>query len=444
MDAKPVDLLIKDGLVVTMNSQREIFPVADLAITGGRITAIAPNLKLQAKSVIHAQDHAVLPGLINAHMHETLTRGACEDLPLNRWLVEVCFPLDRSYTYEIMRAAAMMCQAEMIRGGTTTFLDIYRFPSACAEVAEKSGLRAVITPQILVDPPDVGESVESAEAFVSSWNGRNTRISPGFGPHAPYSCPLGTYQIVAELAEKYDVPIHTHLAETQWEVGVIGERYGCSPTEFLERCGVLSPRLSVAHGVHLTEAELNLLIKHDVPVVYNPTSNMKLASGVAPVVKMLSMGHCVGLGTDSNLSNNNLDMWEEMRAGSLLQKLYQNDATALPCETIFEMATVRNAQALGMKDAIGSLEPGKYADIILVDLNQPHLWPLFQGQQMRLIEHLVYSANAADVTHTIVAGNVLMADRKLLTLDSEEVRGIVGDSTHKLFKIAGLFQDKTT
>jgi 5-methylthioadenosine/S-adenosylhomocysteine deaminase len=171
---------------------------------------------------------------------------------------------------------------------------------------------------------------------------------------------------------------------------------------------------------------------------------MKLASGVAPVIKMLSMGLCVGLGTDSNLSNNNLDMWEEMRTGSLLQKLYHDDASVLACETILEMATIQNAQALGMKDLIGSLEPGKYADIILVDLNQPHLWPLVQGQHLRLVEHLVYSANAADVSHTIVAGKVLMADRKLLTLDSEEVRGIVGDCTPKLLKIAGLFQDGIT
>jgi 5-methylthioadenosine/S-adenosylhomocysteine deaminase len=438
MAAQPVDLLIKDGLVVTMNSQREVFPVADVAITGDRITAIAPNLKLHAKSVIQARDHAVLPGLVNAHMHETLTRGACEDLRLDRWLIEVCFPLDRSYTHEIMHAAAMMCQAELILGGATTFLDIYRFPSACAEVAQKSGLRAVIAPQILIDPPLVGESIENAEAFVSSWKGRNSRITPAFGPHAPYSCPLETYQRVAELAENYDVLIHTHLAETHWEVDVISERYGCSPTEFLERCGVLSPKLSVAHGVHLSEAEISLLLKYNVAVIYNPTSNMKLASGVAPVIKMLSMGLCVGLGTDSNLSNNNLDMWEEMRTGALLQKLYHNDPSAIPCETILEMATIRSAQALGMKDLIGSLEPGKYADMILVDLNQPHLWPLFQGQHLRLVEQLVYSANAADVTHTIVGGKVLMADRKLLTLDLEEVRGIVEDCTHKLFINAGI------
>jgi 5-methylthioadenosine/S-adenosylhomocysteine deaminase len=438
MAGEPVDLLIKDGLVVTMNSRREIFQRADVAISDGCILKIAPDLELPAKSIIQARDHAVLPGLVNAHMHETLTRGACEDLPLDRWLVEVCFPLDRSYTYDIVHAAALMCQAEMILGGTTTFVDIYRYPAACAEVSQVSGLRAVLTPQILIDPPEVGESIESAEAFVSTWQGRNPRITPGFGPHAPYSCPPEAYRRIAELAEKYDAPIHTHLAETRWEVGVIAERYGCSPTEYLLRQGMLSPRLSVAHGVYLTEAEILLLAEHGTAVVYNPTSNMKLASGVAPVPEMLSSGLVVGLGTDSNLSNNNLDMWEEMRTGAVLQKLHHNDASALPCGTILEMATLGSAKALGMAEKIGSLEPGKQADMILVDLNQPHLWPLFQGRHLRLVEQLVYSANAADVTHTIVAGQVLMADRQLITLNLDEVRSGVESATQKLFAIAEL------
>ncbi len=438
MAGEPVDLIVKDGLVVTMNPRREIFQRADVAISGGRILAIAPDLNLPARTVIQAHDHGVLPGLVNAHMHETLTRGACEDLPLDRWLVEVCFPLDRSYTHEIMRAAALMCQAEMILGGTTTFLDIYRYPAACAEVAEVSGLRAVLAPQILIDPPLVGESLESAEAFVAAWKARNPRITPAFGPHAPYSCPPEAYRCVAELAEKYDVPIHTHLSETRWEVDTVAERYGCSPAEYLKRQGLLSSRLSVAHGVHLTNAEISLLCEHGVSAVYNPTSNMKLASGVAPVPEMLRAGMVVGLGTDSNLSNNNLDMWEEMRTGAILQKLHCNDASALSCETMIEMATIGSAKALGMAEQIGSLEPGKQADLILVDLNRPHLWPVYQGGKLRLIEQLVYSASAADVTHTIVAGQVLMADRQLLTLNLEEVRSTMETGTQQLLTFAGL------
>jgi 5-methylthioadenosine/S-adenosylhomocysteine deaminase len=438
MSGEPVDLLIRGGLVATMSPGRVILPRGDVAVSGGQILAVRQELNLNAKTIIDAKDHAVLPGLVNAHMHETLTRGACEDLPLERWLAEVCFPLDRSYTPEVMRAAALMSQAEMIRGGTTTFLDIYRHPAACAEVAAASGLRAVIAPQILIDPPLVGESIDSAEAFVDSWKGRNQRILPAFGPHAPYSCPPEAYRRVVELANQYDVPIHTHLAETRWEVQVIAERYGCSPSEYLRRQGALSPRLSVAHGVQLTPEEIGLLVAQGVAVVYNPSSNMKLASGVAPVPEMLAAGLCVGLGTDSNLSNNNLDMWEEMRTGTLVQKLSREDASALPCETILEMATLGSARALGLENQVGSLEPSKRADIILIDLNQPHLWPLFQGQHLRLSEQLVYSANAADVTHTIVDGKLLMRERQLLTIDLEEVRSAVEAATQKLFAIAGL------
>ncbi|NMC78463.1 MAG: amidohydrolase family protein, partial [Chloroflexi bacterium] len=226
--------------------------------------------------------------------------------------------------------------------------------------------------------------------------------------------------------------------ETRWEVGVIRERYGCSPTEYLERAGALSPRLSVAHGVQLTPDEIHLLAARGVAVVHNPTSNMKLASGAAPVAELLAAGVTVGLGTDSNLSNNNLDMFEEMRLAALLQKHSRVDATALPCHTIWQMATRGSAQALGLWPAIGSLEVGKQADIILVDLDQPHLWPLIRGKYSNLIEHLVYSASAADVTYTIVAGQVLMAKRQVLTLDVAEARQAVQDATSQLLKRAGL------
>ena len=431
-------LLIRGGLVITMDSERRILNPGDIAVRGARIAAIGPGLSVEAHRVIDARDHAVLPGLVNAHTHETLTRGLAEDLPLDRWLAEICFPLDRAYTPEIMRAAAMMNQLEMIRGGVTTFLDIYRHPAACAEVAEAAGLRAILAPQIIADPPGVGESVESAEAFVVEWQGRNPRITPAFGPHAPYTCPPGTYQRVADLAERYDVPLHTHLAETRWEVETIAERYGGTPAEHLDRLGVLGPRLSVAHGVFLTPADIELLRERDVAVVYNPTSNMKLASGVAPIPDLLAAGVRVGLGTDSNLSNNNLDMFEEMRLGAVLQKLSRGDAAAMPYLDTLALATIDGARALGMADSIGSLEPGKQADIILIDLDQPHLWPLFEGDRLNVVEQLVYSASAADVTHTIVAGQVLMAERQVRTLETGAVRTAVAEAGARLLRLAGI------
>lgn len=433
-----VDLLIRNGLVITMDQERRILSPGDVAVANGCIVAVASNLSVEARAVIDAYDHAVLPGLVNAHTHEALTRGLAEDLPLDRWLAEICFPLDRAYTPQVMRAAAQMNQLEMIRGGITTFLDIYRHPSACAEVAQVSGLRAIFAPQIIVDPPGVGESLDSAEAFVAEWRGLCPRIRAAFGPHAPYSCPPEAYQRVVELAEHYDVPIHTHLAETRWEMDAVAARYGCTPAEHLDRLGVLGPRLSIAHGVHLTPGDIELLQARDVSVVYNPTSNMKLVAGIAPVPDLLAAGVRVGLGTDSNLSNNNLDMFEEMRLGAILQKLSCSDAAALPCPDVLAMATIDGARALGMADLIGSLEPGKQADITLVGLDQPHLWPLLEGSHSNIGEQLVYSAGAADVTHTIVAGQVLMAERQVLTLDAREARRAVAEATCELLTRAGL------
>ncbi|MCX6025012.1 MAG: amidohydrolase [Chloroflexi bacterium] len=436
MNQEPVDLLIHGGLILTMDAERRHLR-GDLAIRGDRIVALGAHLDIPAGRVIDARHRAVLPGLINAHTHETLTRGLAEDLPLNRWLAEICFPLDSSYTPDIMRAAAMMNQLEMIRGGITCFVDMYRYPSACAEVAEVSGLRAILAPQIIVDPPGVGESLEEAEAFVAAWKGRSPRILPAIGPHAPYSCPAETYRRAAQIAAAYDVPIHTHLAETRWEVDTLLARHGVTPAEYLDQLSILGPRLSVAHGVHLTSKEIGLLAERGVSVIYNPTSNMKLASGVAPVLELRAAGVTVGLGTDSNLSNNNLDMFEEMRLGAILQKLHRGDAAALPCEDVLAMATIEGARALGVAEKIGSLEPGKQADVILVDLDQPHLWPLVSGEHENTVEQLVYSASAADVTHTLVAGQLLMADRQVLTLDRGEVREKVVEATRELLARAG-------
>lgn len=435
-----VDLLIQGGLVITINQDDQILSDADVAVKDGRIIAIGPNLKIQADQIISAKGKAVLPGLVDAHMHETLPRGFCEDLPLDRWLVEVCFPLDRSYTFDIMHATALMNQAEMILGGITTFIDIYRYPAACAEVVVQSGLRGIFAPQIMSDPPLVGETVDSAENFVSEWcmNKKSDRVITAFGPHAPYSCTPIDLRRIADLAEKYESLIHSHLAETLWEVNVIKERHGCSPAEYYDVNGLLSKRLSVAHGVHLTDKEMGLLNERNVSVVYNPTSNMKLASGIAKVKALKQAGITVALGTDSNLSNNNLDMWEEMRTGAILQKLGNDDATALPCKTILRMATIEGARAFGLEDQIGSLEIGKKADMILIDLNKPHLWPLLDGDLNNIIEHLVYSANAADVSSTIVNGKLLMVDRSLTTLDLPEIKKLVDAAINKLLKTAGL------
>ncbi|MFC2025843.1 amidohydrolase [Chloroflexota bacterium] len=411
----------------------------DIYIQNGLIKAIGPNLGKQAEIEIDANGNAVLPGLINCHMHETLLRGLVEDLPLMRWLEEVCFPKDRAFLPQHEKAAAAMSQLEMIRGGTTTFVDIFRFPCEAAAVAEQSGLRGIFCPQVIDDPPGAGETLESNISFIDQWKDRIPgRIYTWFGPHAPYSCHKDTFQKMSKLAEKFDVRIHTHLAETKDEFDMFQEQYGQTPVEYLLDIELLSPRLSVAHGVYLTDRDIKLLAEYDVAVVYNPSSNMKLASGVARIVDLLEAGVRVGLGTDSNLSNNNLDMFEEMRLGAMLQKLCRGEAKALPCENILRMTTNLAAECLGLEDQIGSLEVGKRADVILVDLHAPHMWPIVPEPYSNVVEQIVYSANAADVLTTIVDGIVLMQDREVLTINQDDTEARVYQASIDLIKRAGL------
>jgi 5-methylthioadenosine/S-adenosylhomocysteine deaminase len=435
-----IDLLITNGFVLTLDSHGTVYQRAAVAVDKGRIVALGPDSVQPARRVIDARGNVVMPGFVNAHMHETLTRGLNEDLPLAEWLERICFPIDRAYTPEILRASALMNQLEMIRAGITTFVDIYRYPAVAAEVALRSGLRGVFTPQIIEIPPGVGETLESNRAFVEEWNGRCSRIVVGYGPHAPYTCSDFLYIDVTRRARETNLRVHTHLSETTFEVQRFLREKGSTPPQWLDRLGVLGPWLWVAHGVHLSDEDIDLLAQREVAVVYNPTSNMKLASGVAPVTKMLERGVTVALGTDSNLSNNNLDMFEEMRAGATLQKLVTGDAAVLSCETMLRMATIWGARALGMEKEIGSLEVGKQADIIIVSLESPHLWPALTGDVHNVAEHLVYSANAADVQTTIVEGQILMENRHVLTLDEGEVRVAVECAVRELLERAGVVE----
>ncbi len=264
----------------------------------------------------------------------------------------------------------------------------------------------------------------------------------GFGPHAPFTVSSEGFRRIARLAERYDVGIHTHLSETAAEVDTVRAEHGLNPVEYLDSLGILSPQLLAAHCVWLTDDEIHLLAERDVGVAYNPSSNIKLASGVAPVPELLAAGIRVGLGTDSNLSNNNLDMFEEMRVGATIQKLHHSDSAAMPCRQMLHLATMGSARALGLAGEIGSLEPGKKADLIILDLKAPHLWPVLRGAQGNVIEHLVYSANAADVRTTIVDGQVLMEDKQVRTLDPEEVFATSQEAALSLVKRAGLWAER--
>jgi len=426
MPKEEYDLIIRNGWLITMNASQTRHTSSDIAISGGIITEIGENLSGIGKEEIDANGNVVLPGLIDSHMHTTLLRGVGDDLPIMPWLYDVMFPKDAKIQPRHIHAAAIMNQAEMIRGGITTFLDIFRCPGEAALVTEKSGLRAIFCPQIIDEPKGSGETLESNLEFINTWHKKiPNRIHTWFGPHAPYSTSAETYRKVAAYAEELDVGFHTHLCESMDEIEVVQQKYGMSPVEFLKDIGALNSRLSIAHGVFLQPKDIELLVEFDVGVAHCPSSNMKVSLGAAPIPDLLAAGVKVGLGTDSNLTNNNLDMFEEMRLAGFLQKLVRKEPSVLPCEQALYMATMGSASCLGMENLIGSLEVGKCADMIIVDMDQPHLYPLLPEPNTNVIEHLVYSANSADVNTTIVDGKVLMHNRHIRTLDWKGAKELI-------------------
>jgi 5-methylthioadenosine/S-adenosylhomocysteine deaminase len=433
------DLLIKNGHVICMDTAGTRYQNADIAIRDGVITAIESKLSVEARTVIDARGNAVMPGLIDCHMHETLLRGLMEDLPLMRWLNEICFPKDGAFQPRHQRAAAMMSQLEMIRGGITTFIDIFRYPGVAAEIVESSGLRGIFSPQLIDDPLGPGETLESSLAFIEAWRDRcPERIKTWFGPHSLYTVQEETMRQMQPLAEKYGIGVHIHLAETKDEFDQCLAKYGKTPTQRLADFGLQGPKVLAAHGVHLTDEDIEILAELDIAVAHNPSSNMKLASGVARVPDLIEAGVRVGLGTDSNLSNNNLDMFEEMRLAAMLQKLSRVDAACMPVEQMLRMATIDGAACLGLQDQVGSLEVGKRADMIVVDLHAPHMWPVLPEPKSNVIEQLVYSANAGDVLSTIVDGQLLMRDREVFSLDVKQAEALVLEASLDLIKVAGI------
>lgn len=433
------DLLVRDGVILPMAPDQAFFE-GDLAITDGRISAMGPDLSgMRPRQVIDAGGDAVMPGFVNAHMHECMERGLFEDLPFMTWLEEFALPKDRAYEPRHMHAAAFLNQLEMIRNGTTSFIDIFRFPGVAAEVAERSGLRATFAPQLIDFPVGAGETLESSIGFIEEWRDRRPdRIRTWFGPHALYSCAESTFTAIRELAERFKVGVHTHLAESEAEVRIVSERTGLSPTEYMDRLLGLSPSVVAAHCIQLDEDDIALLADRGVGVAHCPTSNMKLGNGVAPVPALLDAGVPVGLGTDSIMTNNNLDMFEEMRQAGLLQKLARRDATIMPSRLLLSMATLGSARALGLGEDVGSLEVGKKADVIVVSLRRAHAWPVFREHGGNVAEHLVYSSCGADVRFTIVAGTVLMEDGVVTTLDADEIKDLVDREARDLLRKAGV------
>jgi 5-methylthioadenosine/S-adenosylhomocysteine deaminase len=422
-----VDLIIKGDHIVTMNAQGSVYTDAAVVVNKGLIIAIGPTSEIlttyQSENLLEGDNNIVMPGLINGHTHAamTLLRGIAEDMALLDWLTKYIFPAELEFVdAEFVRIGTELACWEMIRGGTTTFVDMYYYPEVIAEVVESCGLRALVSATV-IDRPSPGaanaaDSLVKGNAFIKEWLGKNSRITPVFGPHANYTLNVEQLIAVRDAAKQAGVGITIHMSESRYEVDYSTEHYGKTSIELFESIGLLDGPVIGAHVVWPTNAEIPILAKRKVGVIHNPTSNMKTAAGISPVTKMLEAGVSVGLGTDGAASNNDLDMWEEMRLAAFLQKVDRMDPEVMPANTVLTMATRGGADAIGLGSSIGSLEVGKRADIIQVSFDDVHFIPTYDVRA-----HLVYVADEQDVSSVVVDGKVLMKDRQILTIDTARV-----------------------
>jgi 5-methylthioadenosine/S-adenosylhomocysteine deaminase len=426
-EPEPADLLISGGSVLTLDASDTVVAGGAVAIRGGRILAVGPRRPIErryrARRTVDASGHLVLPGLVNAHTHAAMTlfRGVRDDCDLMTWLTKFLFPLEaRFVSPRFVRCGARLACWEMIASGSTTFADGYFFQEETARAAEEAGLRAVVGQGIFdvptPDAKDAGEGLARAERFLSAWRG-HARITPALFPHSCYTVGPETFRKTHALARRLDAPILTHLSESAGEVATVRERYGTTPVRHLAGLGVLDRRVTAAHAVAVDEEEIGLLARAGTGIVHCPESNMKLASGVAPVARMLAAGIRVGLGTDGAASNNDLDLFGEMRTAAMLHKLEAIDPTAAPARQILRMATMGSAAALHREGEIGSLEEGKRADLIVVEASGPSALPLYDPYS-----YLVYAARSDAVRTVVVEGRVVMENRRLRTLDTEAIR----------------------
>lgn len=428
------NLRIHHVTAVTVDGEARVIDDAAIVISGERITYIGTQATAPAAHdddiIIDGRGLVAIPGLINAHTHlaMTLFRGAADDLPLMTWLQEKIWPVEAHMTREDVYWASLLGIAEMLRAGVTTFNDMYWHVEAVADAVRESGIRASLAGVVIGVVPNAEAMLDAAIARVHALREEgHPRITPCFGPHAPYTVPAPMMRRVIETAAEFGVRIHTHLSETKGEVADCVREHGVTPIAQMQQLGLLSVPTTLAHCVHPTAEEIGLLATPGVGVVHCPSSNMKLGSGIAPIPAYLQAGVTVGLGTDGAGSNNNLDMLEEMHIAALLNKV-SGDATAVSAPQALALATRGSAAALGMPD-IGALEIGKLADIALLDFNQPHLTP----RKGRTVSHLVYAARCGDVRTVIVHGRVLLRDGQLTTLDEAHIRAKVEESAQRLF-----------
>jgi len=417
------DILVHNGTILTMDSQNNIIHNGMVAISDSTISYIGKGKKdaIKAKKDLDTQGGLILPGLINSHTHAAMSlfRGLADDLPLMEWLHNYIFPVERKMGADFVRVGTLLACAEMILSGTTTFCDMYLFEEEVARAAKEAGMRSMVGEVIYDFPsPNYGTLEKGfiyTEALIERWE-KDPLINIAVEPHSLFTCGEELLRKANDLALKKGVPLILHLAETKEEVHEIEKRFRKRPVQHLKDLGLLGSHLIVDHCVHINKPEIELLAENNVCIVHNPESNMKLASGIAPVPDMIAKGITVGLGTDGCASNNNLDLFGEMDMAAKLHKVNNLNPTVMNAQTLVEMATIEGAKVLGLEKITGSLEVGKRADLIVIDTNKPHLVPMYNPYS-----HLVYAASGNDVIHSIIDGNIVMEDRRLLTLDVEDI-----------------------
>ena len=410
-------ILIKDTFILDSNKKQSLLIVND------KIAEIADEIdETKADKIIDGEGKILLPGFINTHTHLSMTlfRGLADDLSLDSWLNDHIWPMEANLNGEYCYIGALLGAVELIKSGTTTFSDMYFYMEDVARAVEDAGIRAVLS-YGMIDFGDAekreNEIRENLELFKNCNGMADGRIKVFFGPHSPYTASEELLIKVRELADEYDMGIHIHVSETQKEIDDISAEKGLRPFEYLDKIGFLGPDVVAAHSVWLSDEEIEIIKKNDVKISHNPCSNMKLASGIAPVSKLIENDICVAIGTDGASSNNNLDLIEELKTASLLQKVSTLNPKVLTSAEAIAMGTIKGAEALGLDDEIGSIEVGKKADIILIDTNCANMVP----DSSSLSSNIIYSANGSNVDTTICDGKILMENKKLTVLDEQEI-----------------------
>ncbi|MBM4236786.1 MAG: amidohydrolase [Firmicutes bacterium] len=434
------DILIKDTLLVTVDELRPGYFIGDILVKGDKISRISEHPeKIDSKAaevVIDGRNLLVMPGLVNTHGHAamTLLRSYADDLPLQEWLEEKIWPIEEHLTADDVYWGSMLAICEMLKGGTTTFKDMYFFMDKVAEAAAESGIRAFLSRGMIGFGDSAAKGLKETEEFIKNWHGaEGGRINITLGPHAPYTCPPPYLEKVIALATKSGRPLQIHLSETKREVEESIAQHGASPIELVYRLGLFAHQVTAAHCVHVSDHDMEILAENQVGVAHNPGSNLKLGSGVAPVARMLAKGIKVGIGTDGASSNNNLDMFEELRLTSLLAKGIAMDPTLIDAKTALRMATVTGAEALFLEDC-GCLKEGWKADLIGLRLDVPHLTPMHDPTAQ-----IVYAASAADVDLVLVDGKIVLEKGELLTIDEAKIRA---EATRCATRLVGAVKEK--